>query len=177
MTTTPRFRGRRRAAAALLFWLAATAVAQPVTAQTTVPGLSLSAPAAVSFGSQPLGGSFSAQLGQVRVVTSGSLLHSVNWGASVSTTGFTTGGGTAQETIPPSRVAYLAGAAALSGVTTCAAGQLTPTALTSTQTAYRCTGTSLGTSTSVTWNPTIRVTPAVDQAAGVYAGTITHTVA
>lgn len=135
----------------------------------------MTVPAAVSFGTRSLAGSFSASLGQVRVVTSGPLLHSVNWIASVSTTGFSTGGGTAIETIPPARVAYTPGLATLSGVATCVAGQAA-VALTSAQTAYRCSGTSLANTTSVTWNPTIQVTPSVNQAAGTYTGTITHTV-
>jgi hypothetical protein len=96
------------------------------------------------------------------------------WTASVSSTSFTTGGGTTPETIPAADVSYAPGAA----TSTSGTGTFTPGsggALGGSQTAFTASG-EAGL-TSVTWNPTITVTLPATTVAGLYTGMITHSVA
>src|SRR4051812_19281972 len=85
--------------------------------------LTVSVPASAALGSVAPGASLSAQLGSVSVTDLRALLTAA-WTASVSSTAFTTGGGTTAETVPLSAVSYWSGAAtATSGVGTFTPGQ------------------------------------------------------
>jgi hypothetical protein len=48
--------------------------------------------------------------------------------------------------------------------------------MSSSLTAFSCTGVSLSSSTSLSWNPQIAITVAAGNVAGTYTGTITHSV-
>lgn len=166
-------RGTARSAFSAL--VALTVFALPGTAQAA---LSISVPGNASLGSSAAGGGpLTAQLGTVTVNASGIVLP--NFVATVSTTTFTTGGGTANETIAKSRVSYWSGpVTASTGLQTATPGQLTSLLavdLSTSRTAFGSVGLVLSISTS--WNPTLIVTPQSSAVAGAYTGTITHSVA
>lgn len=156
-------------------------VAPPASA--AAPGLAISVPTGpVSLGTRTIGsGSFSASLGAVTVTTGISVLGSNSWVAKVTSTDFTTGGGGTGRVVPASALTYTGGAAtASSGIAAnVCVPSLTAQALSTTTpvAAYSCTGLSLVTGTSLSWNPTITVTPPAGVIAGAYSGTITHSVA
>jgi hypothetical protein len=159
--------------------LAALAVfAVPGTARAT---LSITAPASKNLGTVATGSSsISAQLGTVTVTSIG--VFGASFTATVTTTVFTTGGQTANETIAKSAVSYWSGTATSTvGLGTVATpGQ--PTAgnavvLTNSVTAFTGAGTALVNVIGVSWNPTVTVSLPSNAVAGVYTGTITHSVA
>lgn len=118
-------------------------------------------------------GTISGSLGAVSVSDTRAALDA-SWATSVSATDFTTGGGTPAETIAAASVSYAPGTAtATAGNGTFGAGAGgtldTPAA------AFGHTGGSGVNSAS--WSPTVTITPAASNVAGVYAGTITHSVA
>jgi len=139
--------------------------------------LSISAPASTNLGSTSVTSSTkSAQLGTV-TASGGGLTLALT--ATVSTTVFTTGAGTANETIAKSQIYYWSGTAtATSGaLLTQTPGQSTSAAevpLTVAATAFTATGAAVF---SVSWNPTIDVHIPAHAVAGTYTGTITHSVA
>jgi hypothetical protein len=143
-------------------------------------GLEISAPTdtELSAGTATNAGTLTAQLGAVSVSDQrGSLLGA--WTASVTSTDFTTGDATANETIAKANVSYWSGAAtASSGVAVFAPGQLlaaNKVALSASRTAFAATA-AVGNNTA-TWNPTIVVTIPSTAVVGEYAGTITHSLA
>jgi hypothetical protein len=171
--------------------LAATAVgtallALPARADDTTTSFTLSAgplaisvPASANLGTAATGSaSLSGQLGAVTVSDTRGALGE-DWTATVSSTDFTTGGATADETIGKSAVSYWSGAAtATSGVAVRVPGQLLAAnaqSLSTSRTAFSATGT-VG-NNSTTWNPTLVVTLPSDAVAGLYSGTVTHSVA
>jgi len=107
---------------------------------------------------------------------------SATWAASVSSTTFSTGGGSAPETIGVERVSYWSGpptdtrGLALNACTPGQALAAQAETLDQTRTAFRCTGTSLLAGTSLSWNPTIAISLPDTAVAGSYTGTITHSV-
>ena len=107
----------------------------------------------------------------------GSLLGT--WTASVTSTDFTTGDETEDETIGKANVAYWSGApTAFTGVAVFTPGQLTGLLaedLSASRTAFEATAT-VG-NNSATWNPTVVVTVPSSAVVGTYSGTITHSVA
>lgn len=115
----------------------------------------------------------SALLGAVSVTDNRGLLVG-NWTTSVSSTAFVTGSSTPDETVTPARIAYLAGTATATsgdGVFTPAAS--TPLAATpATAASYVGVG-----NNTATWNPTLTFTLLSSQVAGLYTGTVTHSVA
>ena len=141
--------------------------------------LSISAPASSGLGSGSTGGgTLSAQLGTVTVTdTRGALLGT--WTATVSSTDFTTGGATADETIAKGQVTYWSGAAtASSGTAVFLPGQATAQnaqALSVARTAFSASAI-IG-NDSASWNPTLTVNVPAAAVAGTYTGTITHSVA
>jgi hypothetical protein len=157
---------------------AAQAAETGTTATFTVNGgsLAVSAPAASTLSSGVSIGtaSVSASLGAVTVSDARSVIGG-SWTATVSSTNFTTGDGSAGKVIDNANAAYTTGLASLvSG----AAVVLTPAvgaSLDSAQTAASATAV-LGDS-EVSWNPTVAVTIPDDVAAGTYTGTLTHSVA
>ncbi|NAS23472.1 hypothetical protein GT755_17450 [Herbidospora sp. NEAU-GS84] len=167
-------------AMALLIGSVAPAQAADTTVTFTIQGgaLTISAPASINLGNSASDTTLQGTIGPVTVTDlRGTLLGS--WTAGVTSTDFTTGGGTANETIPKADAAYASGAAtATSGVGTFAPGQLTvqlAAPLTGQVTAF--TAAALVGNNTVTWNPTLRVTIPNSAVAGTYTGTVTHSVA
>jgi hypothetical protein len=156
----------------------ADAVVPPASTATTfsiVTGaLSISAPAAANLGGAPSGSThLSALLGDVQVIDARAG-DAGSWIATVSSTSFVTGGGGAADIIPSSDVTYDPGEAVqITGTGTFTAGP--PGTLGSAITAFSATS-EVG-STSVEWNPQITIAIPPAAVAGVYTGTITHSVA
>lgn len=151
---------------------------QGVTFTLTAGSLVVSDPANKSLGSVATGtSSVSNSLGNTTVSDGrGALLGS--WTATVSSTDFTTGGGTADETIEKAQVDYYSGAATAStGTAVLVPGQATALLkqpLSTSRTAFGATGV-VG-NNSATWVPTVVVNIPADSVAGTYSGTITHSV-
>jgi hypothetical protein len=167
------------ASAGSMVLLAAPAdAAQGVTFTLTAGALTVSDPANTSLGSVATGtASISNSLGATTVSDArGALLGS--WTASVVSTDFTTGGATADETIGKALVSYYSGAStASSGTAVFLPGQATALLaqdMSVSRTAFSATGV-VG-NNSATWNPTVVVSIPSDSVAGVYSGTITHSI-
>jgi hypothetical protein len=140
--------------------------------------LAINVPPSSNLGSTSTGSSSkTAQLGTVTVTASG--LVAPSFIATVTTTVFTTGGGSANETIQKSSISYW------SGPHTTAVGTLSVTpgqanagaaqTLSVARTAFSAVGLLL--SITVAWNPTLIVNIPSSAVAGTYTGTITHSVA
>ena len=136
-------------------------------------GLAISAPASADLGSTNAGNLLlTGSLGPITVDDDRGALAAV-WTTSVASTDFVTGGATAAETVTNANVAYVAGAPSSSTGT----GAFTPGTAASLATpgvAGAWAGVGVN---SVTWSPTINVTLQPGQVAGVYTGTVTHSVA
>jgi hypothetical protein len=143
-------------------------------------GLSISVPASADLSSgTPVGSAtVTAQLGPVTVTDDRTGLVA-GWTASVTGSPFTTGGGSAPETIPAAAVAYWSGpATSTSGTGMFVPGQVNATAAQSlalTPTAFSAVASAGG--TSATWNPGLVIVLPSSAVAGQYHGTITHSVA
>lgn len=139
--------------------------------------VSISAPTSAQMGTAPIGATrLSAQLGTVTVTASG--LVAPSFTATVSASVFTTGAGTASETIGKSSLRYWSGPATASSGVTVIPGQLTElnaVSLTVSRTAFSGTGLTL--SISASWNPTLIVDLPASAVAGAYTGIVTHSVA
>jgi hypothetical protein len=142
--------------------------------------LSISVPSSKNVGTTQVGSgaTISAQLGTVTVNASGIVAPS--FVATVTSTVFTTGGGSANETISKSRVSYWSGTATATTGTFAALtpGQNNAAAaqdLSLPRTAFSAVGLVL--TIAVSWNPTVIVNPPTNAVAGTYSGTITHSVA
>lgn len=143
-------------------------------------GLNISAPSGpVGLGSGAPGKTFSAQLGTVTVTAAAGVSA---WTASVDlTSSFRVTQGDQSWELPDDRVSYLSGAGTLTNIVDlnlCEAGQLTTAvSLTQPRTAYSCRELVSLLSTTVSWNPTLRIETQGSDPAGTYTGTITHSVA
>lgn len=96
------------------------------------------------------------------------------WTATTSATDFTTGTGTAAETIPVADVQYL-----ISGFTsTTGSASFTPTPATVLASAAQAvvTATNVDGDNSAAWNPVIQVSVPSGAVGGAYTATITHSV-
>jgi hypothetical protein len=144
--------------------------ATPATFQLVAGTLSISTPtASVSLGSQVSSITSSTMSGPLGVVTvSDQRGGTKTWTASVISTAFTPPAGPAD---PASNVSYAAGTITASGVVATAVAGADLTGVTTV-----VTGASTGVS-SASWNPTISVLVPANFAPGVYAATITHSVA
>ena len=173
-------RGRGLAAvlgASALITTVATAPAHAGDTTTTFTlaggSLAISQPADADLGEGNTGDTLlTGDLGSVTVNdTRGALV--ADWTATASTSPFTTGAATTAETVAKANVAYTPGVpTASSGVAV-----FTPVpvlSMTGTSTVYTAT-VAVG-NNSVTWNPTIAITLPGAAVAGVYSGTITHSV-
>ncbi|WP_306969490.1 hypothetical protein [Streptomyces afghaniensis] len=137
---------------------------------------SITAPGTASLGSVEAGQTATVQLGQVRV--NSSVVRT--WTATVSASDFTTGAGTAPETIARSRISYWSGPL----VTKTGPGNWTPgqpaannaQPLDTGRTAFSYSST-LMTNSSVVWQPRLVVSVPVTAVTGTYTGTIIHSVA
>lgn len=139
--------------------------------------LSITVPAGpVSIGSGAPGSSISGLLGTVTIQNTTPVLTA--WTATVSSTNFTTGGGTTAETIANGSVSYWSGPATSTvGSGTFTPGQLTAAnavPLSTSQTAFSFSGTG---NNNVTWDPTLVVAVPAAAVGGTYTGTVTHSVA
>jgi hypothetical protein len=134
--------------------------------------LGISVPTSADLGSVPVGSpSVSGSLGTVTVTDTRGALTAV-WSATASSTDFTTGGASANETVAKSSILYTTGSPTGSSGT----GAFTPTG--GSLTAAVLAGAWLGVgNNSVSWNPTITVTLLPGKVAGTYTGVITHSVA
>lgn len=169
--------------------IAAAAVAAPAHAATsgdttttftlTAGSLAITAPASANLGSVATGtASTSAQLGSISITDGrGALLGT--WTGSVSSTDYTTGGATSNETIAKANGDYWSGlATATTGVGTFTPGQATAllkVTLGASRTAFSAAAV-VG-NNSVTFNPTVIINVPSAAVAGVYTGTITHSIA
>jgi hypothetical protein len=144
--------------------------ATPATFQLVAGTLSISTPtASVSLGSQVSSVTSSTMSGPLGVVTvSDQRGGTTTWTASVISTAFTPTAGPAD---PASNVSYAAGTITASGVVATAVAGADLTGVTTV-----VTGASTGVS-SASWNPTISVLVPANFAPGIYAATITHSVA
>ena len=159
---------------------AATTGDTTTTFTLTAGVLAITVPASKSLGSVATGTArtTAAQLGTVSVADGrGALLGS--WTTSVTSTDFTTGAATANETIAKANAEYWSGAATSNtGVGTFTPGQLLAAnfeTLASSRTAFAATVV-VGNNTAA-WNPTVTVNIPAASVAGIYSGTITHSVA
>ncbi|MEV0202683.1 hypothetical protein [Nonomuraea sp. NPDC050691] len=141
-------------------------------------GLTITVPdGPVSVGTGSPGGSISGTIGSVTVTDARTAL-TATWVAQVSATDFTTGGGTPSETVANSRISYWSGNAVTTGTGTFVAGQ--PNAgsavvLDQVRVAYsKTTGSG---NNSAAWTPTIVVDVPAQAVAGIYTGTVRHSVA
>jgi len=157
---------------------APAARAAETTATFTVTGgsLAISAPAAKSLSSGVAIGtaSVSASLGTVQVSDLRSVIGG-QWTATVASDDFETDDGGAGEVIDNSNVTYTTGLATLASGAAVVVPAALPLTLDSARTAATATAV-LGNSV-VTWNPTVAVAVPDNVAAGVYTGTLTHSVA
>lgn len=157
---------------------AATSGGTTTTFSVTAGLLSITVPGSVNLGSYGGGASSgSVSLGTVTVDDARSAL-TANWTATVSSTNFLTGGGSAAETIATSQVSYWSGpATATTGVATFTPGQaaaINALTLATPRTAFSAAGTG---DNSASWAPSVILNVPVGAIAGAYTGTITHSVA
>ncbi|KWV30202.1 hypothetical protein [Micromonospora rifamycinica] len=171
------------AAGAAVLAVASPAAAAPsgdtiVTFTVSTANLDITVPASVNLGAAFAGSTLSGSLGNVTVTDSRAAL-SATWTASVTSTAFTTGGGSAEETILPNLVEYWSGPAiSTTGTGTFVPGQPTSAdavTLNLPRTAFSKTSGS-GNNTA-TWNPSLRITLPPAAVGGLYSGTVTHSVA
>ncbi|MER7459725.1 hypothetical protein [Micromonospora sp. NPDC126480] len=171
------------AAAAAAVALASPAAAAPsgdtiVTFTVSTANLDISVPPAINLGAVFAGNSITGELGNVTVTDSRSAL-AATWTATVTSTAFTTGGGSAEETILPNLVEYWSGPAlATTGTGVFVPGQPTQAGavtLNVPRTAF--SKTSGSGNNSATWAPDIRITVPASAVGGTYSGVITHSVA
>jgi hypothetical protein len=140
--------------------------------------LSIDAPASADLGQGSPEDAVTGQLGTVTVIDDRAQL-AATWVATVTAIDFTTGGATPAETIPASTIEYWSGPATENdGPGVLVPGQLTAAEavpLDGEPTAFsRTTGDGLN---SASWNPTLTIELPLSTVAGVYTGTVTHSVA
>ncbi|BCL14337.1 hypothetical protein [Micromonospora sagamiensis] len=149
-----------------------------VTFSVGTANLEIFAPTSVNLGSTFAGSIIQGQLGSVQVVDQRAALNAT-WVATVSSTEFTTGSGSPEETVPPGLIEYWSGPPLSStGTGTFVPGQPTQAeavTLSVPRTAF--SKTSGSGNNSVTWNPTLRVNVPGTVVAGTYTATVTHSVA
>ena len=151
---------------------------EPTSITITAGPLTITAPSSAVLPSASPGGSTSAQLGTV-TVNDFRGMAAASWTATITATTFVTGGATAPETIPLTRISYWSGpATATTGTGIFTPGQASSAAavnLTGPRTAFTFTaGSSVN---AASWNPTLSVSVPAAAVAGTYTATITHSVA
>ncbi|MFI6758512.1 hypothetical protein ACIBF5_05120 [Micromonospora sp. NPDC050417] len=151
-----------------------------VTFEILAGTLDITAPATADLGTGEAGTVIDGQIGPVTVDDSRAE-PDASWEATVTSTDFTTGTATPTETVLASQVDYWSGpATATTGNGTFTPGQVNAAAAaplddTTPLTAFTHTG-GTGNNTA-TWNPTLEVNVPLANVAGVYTGTVTHSVA
>jgi hypothetical protein len=171
------------AVAAAVLAVAAPAAAAPsgdtlVTFTISTANLDVAVSPSVNLGATFAGSTITGVLGNVTVTDSRSAL-TATWVTTVSSTAFTTGAGSGEETILPNLVEYWSGSAiSTTGTGTFVPGQLTvaeAVTLNLPRTAFSTTSGSGN--NSATWNPSLRITIPPSAVGGAYTGVITHSVA
>jgi large repetitive protein len=134
--------------------------------------LSITAPANAALGAATPGGTIQNNLGTIQVTDGRGF--GADWTASVSSTDFTTGGGSPTETIPASDATYTitglataTGPAAFTNVTTVDLSGTPQTVV---------SATNVEGDTAVTWDPEIHIAVPAGAIGGTYSATITHSV-
>jgi hypothetical protein len=153
---------------------AATSGATGATFALTAGAISITVPAStVALGTAAAGASsLSGSLGSVSVTDARGALPAV-WTATVTSTPFTTGGATANETVAAAAIGYASGLVSSTGIGVfTGSGTVTPAAI-GTGVAGVALTAGIGNNTA-SWNPTITFTLGASQVAGTYSGTITH---
>jgi uncharacterized repeat protein (TIGR01451 family) len=134
--------------------------------------LSITAPASADLGSGPPGATIRASLGTIQVTDGRGF--GADWSATVSSSDFTTGGGSPAETIPVGDASY-----AVSGLTT-ATGPATfgyvPEVGLSPSPQGVVNAANVNGNTTVTWNPVVQVTVPEGAVGGAYSATIVQSV-
>jgi hypothetical protein len=153
---------------------AATSGSTIATFNITAGALSITVPAStVALGTASSGAAtVSGSLGTVAVSDQRANLVAA-WTTTVTSTSFVTGGGSANETVANTAIAYTSGT-----LTTTGLGVFAPSV--SATVGAGVTAVSLAAGSGVNtanWNPTIAFTLGAAQVAGTYTGTITHSVA
>ncbi|ACZ86214.1 hypothetical protein Sros_3275 [Streptosporangium roseum DSM 43021] len=161
---------------------ASTTCPTTVTFTVTAPGgLTITVPdGPVNLGSGAPGTQIGGQLGPVTVSDQRAAL-TATWTATViaATGGFTTGGGTTPETIPTDDALYWSGpATATTGTGTFVPGQANAAAAQTLNVSRTASSKTTGSgNNSATWNPTLLINVPDQAVAGVYTGTVNHSVA
>ncbi len=152
--------------------LTITATANTSTAAPGTAGaLSMTGPISANLGSTVPGGSASASLGTVQVTDNRGF--GADWTATVSATGFTTGNGTAPQTIPASDAYYDITGGSTTGPATFSTA---PETNLSGDPQPVVSATSVGVATSATWYSMIDVNVPATAIVGQYTATIVHSV-
>jgi hypothetical protein len=143
-----------------------------VSVAVVIGTLSITAPASADLGTVAPGGTASAPLGMVQVTDDRAGV--AGWTATVSSTSFTTGGGTAAETIPVNDILYtISGFDSTTGSATFA---WMPATNLSTAGQAAASATNVHGDNSASWNPLIQVAVPSWAVGGRYSATITHSV-
>ncbi len=169
-------------------WAAVNGMAAPMLAGSNTPSggdpnttitftvtsglLTMTAPGSADLGSGLPGTTISSNLGGDVVVTDDRALLAASWTATASSTNFTTGTGTAAETIPATDVGYDPGTITPTGTSAADTGTVI-TLSGAAQTVV--TGTAVGDNTA-TWDPTLSVAVPGTAVTGGYTGTLTQSV-
>ena len=134
--------------------------------------LTITAPASAALGAAPPGGTIQNSLGTIQVTDGRGF--GANWTATVSSTDFSTGGGSPAETIPAGDATYT-----ITGLVT-ATGPATFTNVSAMNLSGNpqavVSATHVAGNTTVTWNPEIQVPVPGGAIGGAYSATITHSV-
>jgi hypothetical protein len=160
-----------------------TTTAEETTTTTIAPApgvLSISAPSAaqLSTGTPITAGVLAASLGTVTVTDERGAVGAT-WIATVTTSHFVTGGGTASETIDRANVAYWSGpVVAFGGIGVFTPGQPTAAAAQTLDVPRTAFSMAAGVGdNAVSWTPSLVVTIPPTAVPGEYTGTITHSIA
>jgi hypothetical protein len=145
-----------------------------VTFTVTSGSLAMTAPTSANLGSGTPGTTISGALGAVTVTDSRALL-AASWIVSASSSSFTTGGGTAPETIPATAATYRPGTVTTTGTITATPNAIVISLTSSPQAVV--TGTAGVGSNTASWNPIFGVAVPSGAVGGAYTGTLTQSVA
>jgi len=142
-----------------------------VTFAVTSGELTMTAPTASDLGSGAPGDTITSEIGAVTVTDDRALLTAA-WTATASATDFTTGGGTAAETIPATDATYSPGTITTTGTITA-----TPTSITLDHEAQPVVAGTAGVgNNTASWDPTVAVAVPPAAVGGTYTGTLTQSV-
>lgn len=134
--------------------------------------LSMSVPASAALGSGNPGTTIGpTPIGAVTVIDNRAALDA-SWTATAASTNFTTGGGTAPETIPASDVTYEPGTVTTTGTVT-----VTPSTITLSNTSQTVTSATgiIGDNTA-SWDPALSIAVPASAVGGTYTATLTQSV-